>query len=146
MWSLKRPHINLVRSLQGNRRPRPLCIDRAIARLISYLLYDLFSAINIKHRKLLGLQSIKTNNWSADNFEKTRHFSGLYTWARDTVMWLCSANTFFDSCQLTITWMSTIKSNTDCICLGHKANNARSLKGNIARSAANWTARTIVAI
>ena len=40
----------------------------------------------------------------------------------------------FDSCQLTITWMSirmsTIKLNTDCICLGHLASNARSLLEN----------------
>ena len=39
----------------------------------------------------------------------------------------------FDSRQLAITWMSirmsTIKLNTDCICLGHLASNARSLQG-----------------
>ena len=39
-----------------------------------------------------------------------------------------------DGCQLTITWMSirmsTIKLNTDCICLGHLASNARSLQEN----------------
>ena len=38
----------------------------------------------------------------------------------------------FDSCQLAITWMSirvsTIKLNTDFICLGHLASNARSLQ------------------
>ena len=36
-----------------------------------------------------------------------------------------SADTLCDSCQLTITWMSirqsTIKLNTDCICLGQLA-------------------------
>ena len=36
----------------------------------------------------------------------------------------------FDSFQLTVTWMSTIKLNTDCICLGHLASNARSLHEN----------------
>ena len=36
----------------------------------------------------------------------------------------------FDSCQLTITWMSTIKLNTDCICLGHRTCNALSLQEN----------------
>ena len=40
----------------------------------------------------------------------------------------------FDSRQLAITWMSirmsTIKLNTDCICLGHLASNARSLQEN----------------
>ena len=39
-----------------------------------------------------------------------------------------SADTLFHSYQLTITWMSTIKLNTDCICLGHLANNARHYK------------------
>ena len=47
----------------------------------------------------------------------------------------------FDSCQLTITGMSirmtTIKLNTDCICLGHLASNARSLQENLAHLAAN---------
>ena len=36
----------------------------------------------------------------------------------------------FDSCQLTITWMSTIKLNTDCICLEHLTCNALSLQEN----------------
>ena len=31
---------------------------------------------------------------------------------------------FFHSSQLTITWIFTIELNTDCICLGHLANNA----------------------
>ena len=38
------------------------------------------------------------------------------------------SDNLFDSCQLTITWMSirmsTIKLNADCLCLGHLANNA----------------------
>ena len=29
----------------------------------------------------LSLQSIKTNNWPADNFKKTHHLSELYFWA-----------------------------------------------------------------
>ena len=56
---------------------------------------------------------------------------------------------FFDSCQLTITWMSAIKLNKDGICLGHQANlanNNRSLQENLARSATNQRARDIVAI
>ena len=28
----------------------------------------------------LSLRSIKVNNWSADNFEKTRQVNELYTW------------------------------------------------------------------
>ena len=35
----------------------------------------------------------------------------------DTGQWI----PFFDSCQLTITWMPTIKLNADCKCLGHHA-------------------------
>ena len=65
---------------------------------------------------------------------KIRHLNGLYPWARDTVMWHWSADTLFDSCHLTITWMSmgmsTIKLNADCICLGHLASNAPSLQEN----------------
>ena len=56
----------------------------------------------------------------------------------------------FDSCQLTITGMSirmtTIKLNTDCICLGHLASNARSLQENLAHLAANHSECAIVAI
>ena len=55
---------------------------------------------------------------------------------------------FFHSFQLTITWMSTIKLNTDCICLGHLGlvNNARSLQETFASLAANQNTRTFVAI
>ena len=60
----------------------------------------------------------------------------------DTGQWI----PFFDSCQLTITWMPTIKLNTDCKCLGHLANNARSSQGNLARSAVNQSVHSIVAI
>ena len=37
-----------------------------------------------------------------------RHLGELYT-CRDTVMWHLSADTFFDSCQLTIAWTSISK-------------------------------------
>ena len=75
------------------------------------------------------------------------HLNELYTWARDTVMWHWSADTLFafDSCQLTITWMFTIKLNTDFICLAHLASNARSLQENLSRLAPNQSTRTIVA-
>ena len=33
----------------------------------------------------LGLWSIKTNNWSANNFKKTHHLNELYFWAHETV-------------------------------------------------------------
>ena len=42
----------------------------------------------------LSLWAIKTNNWSADNFKKTRHLNELCTWAGYTVMWYWSADTF----------------------------------------------------
>ena len=55
--------------------------------------------------------------------------------------------TLFDSCQLTITRMSTIKFNTDCICLGHLASIAQSyLQDNNVHLAANQSVRAIVAI
>ena len=63
-----------------------------------------------------------------------------------------STDSLFDSCQLTITWMSIrmssikLRVNTDCICLGHLASNARSLQENNARLAAKQAAHTIVAI
>ena len=59
----------------------------------------------------------------------------------DTGQWI-----FFDSCQSTVIWMSTIKLNKDCLCLGHQGNNAQSLKGNLAQSAANQRVCNIVAI
>ena len=63
---------------------------------------------------------------------KKSHFNELYTWARDTFRWPWSVDAVFDSCQLTITWMSkrmsTIKLNTDCFCFKHLASNARSLQ------------------
>ena len=56
------------------------------------------------------------------------------SWARDTVMWHWLAVTLFDSCQLTITWMSirmsTIKLKTHCICPGHLASNVGALQEN----------------
>ena len=33
----------------------------------------------------LSLQSIKTNNWSANNFKKTYYLNELYFWAHETV-------------------------------------------------------------
>ena len=93
-------------------------------RLISYFLDGLFIMD-------LSLRSIKTNNWSADTLKNTK----LYTWARDTVRCHWSMDTLFDSCQLTIIWvsirMSTIKFNTDCICLGHLASNANNQSINV---------------
>ena len=96
-------------------------------RLISYLLYGLFIMD-------LGLQSIETNNWSVDNFEK--HVTSMSCTLEPAIL---SGHTgqqipFFDSCQLTITWMSirmcSIKLNIDCICLGHLASNAQPLQEN----------------
>ena len=116
----------------------------------------------------LSLQSIKTNSWITMN--KTRHFSELWTWLRDTVMWHWSVNTLFDSCQLTITWISsrmvawvsgisvwrpntqairisTIKFSTDFICLGQPASNVRPyLQENNAYLAANQSMHTMAAI
>ena len=83
-------------------------------------------------------QFIKAN-WSADNFKKTHHLNELYNIEPTfTFRWHWSVDTLYDSCQLTITWafirVSTIKLNTDCICLGHLACNARSLQQDNTKS------------
>ena len=53
-------------------------------------------------------RSSKAINWSADSFQKTRHVDELThepaIWSCDTSQWLSC----FDSCQLTILWMSNI--------------------------------------
>ena len=78
----------------------------------------------------LSLQSNKTNNWSADNLNKNMspqldvHLSLCYS--QVTLV----SHTLFASCQLTITWMSTTKLNTDFIWIGHQASNAQSLQEN----------------
>ena len=63
-----------------------------------------------------------------------------------------AVNTSRPSCTLVtlvsgyLFWTSTIKSNTDCVCLGHLAINARSSQENVARLAANQSERTFVAM
>lgn len=51
-----------------------------------------------------------------------------------SIRWHWLADALFDSCQVTITWISirksTVKLNTDSVCLGHPASNARSLQEN----------------
>ena len=53
-------------------------------------------------------RSSKAINWSADSFQKTRHVDELThepaIWSCDTGQWLSC----FDSCQLTILWMSNV--------------------------------------
>ena len=78
-----------------------------------------------------------------NKFKKTLHSKHLRP--RYSYVTLVSGY-LFDSCQLTITWMSTIKLNTDCICLGHLASNAWSLQENLAHLAANQSEHAIVAI
>ena len=58
------------------------------------------------------------------------------------VLLVSGCSFFFDRFQLTISWMSTIKLNAEGTCLGHLVNSARSLQGNLARSAANQSVRT----
>ena len=92
---------------------------------LQYLLCGLF----IMDLTLGSILKPTTGQWIT--LKKTRH-NELCTWAHDTVRWHWSADTPFYSCQLIITWMairmSTIKVNTDCICLGHLATNAQSLQ------------------
>ena len=116
-WRLRNERINsiliyylLLRSLRRNVRPRPYVLyqGRGLTfpcmtertRLISYLLHGLFIMDQ-------SLRSIKTNNWSAGNFKKHVTSNEFYTWARDRIMWQWSADTLFDSWQLTY-WMSTV--------------------------------------
>ena len=79
-------------------------------------------------------------------FEKTLHLSELYTWARDTVRWHWSADILFGSCQLTITWLSTIKLITDCICLGQLASNSQSLQENSQSECAHYCSHIIFTV
>ena len=53
----------------------------------------------------LTLRSIQT--WSADNFKK--HVTSMSC----TVKWHWSADTFFDRCQLTVTWLSIRTSTSE---------------------------------
>ena len=86
----------------------------------------------------LSLQSIKTNNWSAVNLKKTHHLNEMYTWACITVRWYWSVGSFFDKCQLTMTWMSirisTSKLNTQLVMPGHY------------KKTANQSVRSIIAV
>ena len=150
-----------MRSLEGNLRPRPRCIDWATARsihqgqdlifprkakqskLISYLLYGLFfdweiMDLSLACSKLKPVTGKKNITWWVV------HLSLWYSHVTLVSRYL------FDSCQLTVTWMSiriisTIKLNTDCIWLEHIAN-AGSWKENLARLAASQSAHSIVAI
>ena len=80
--------------------------------------------------------------------KKTRHLNELYTWARNVVRWQWSVGAFFDSCQLTITFMSirisTIKLNTDCICFGHLATNCQSVQENSQSERAYYCSHIII--
>ena len=72
----------------------PVMTERA--RLTSCLLYGLFIMdLSLQSRKLTaGQRKNKPAQW-------------VDTWARDTVRWHWSADILFDSCQMTMTWVST---------------------------------------
>ena len=54
-----------------------------------------------------AINIIKINNWSADNFKKKKKTpQWVVAWACITVRWHWPMDALFDSCQLTITWMS----------------------------------------
>ena len=94
----------------------------------------------------LGLRFPCNDRTDEVNFKKIRHLSELYTWARDTVRWHWSADILFGSCQLTITWLSTIKLITDCICLGQLASNAQSLQENSQSECAHYCSHIIFTV
>ena len=83
-------------------------------RLVIYLLYGLF-IMN------LSLRSIKTNNWSADNFKK--HVTSM-SCTLEPALQSGATGQRIPFRQL------SIDRNIDCICLGHLASNARSLHEN----------------
>ena len=118
-----------VRSLQGNLRPRPWCVDR----VIKAELWD-FPVITERTRlwtwacgqlKPTAGQRITLKNKSP---QWVVHSSPRYSQVT-----LVSGHPFY-SCQLTLTWLSirmpNIKLNTDCIYLGHQASNVWSLQEN----------------
>ncbi len=45
--------------------------------------------------KIWARDSMVNYAWSAVSLKKTHDFDGLYTWARDMVMWYWSADTLF---------------------------------------------------
>ena len=128
-----------------------LFIDLAKAKteaLMGSLKKCLFKQFNFcRKKKINWIPVLKRKwTWACDQLKptngqritlKTRQLNELYTGARYSVMWHWSADIPFwqcsmpevtlssrvttDSCQLTITWLSTIKLNTDCVCLGHQA-------------------------
>ena len=52
----------------------------------------------------------KTGQWiTLKNIDLYYDYYELYTWAWNTVTWHWSADTFFDICQLSITWISNTK-------------------------------------
>ena len=79
-------------------------------------------------------QTLAFNNFF---LKKAPQWVCTLAWACDTVRWHVSADTLCDSCQLTITWMSirlsTIKLNTDCICLGQLATVSVKIVGTLCR-------------
>ena len=64
--------------------------------------------ITEKH-KTWACNQLKANHWSAEYFIKNMQPHWVGTWPHDTVMCPWSVDTFLDSCQLTIIWMSIIK-------------------------------------
>ena len=81
-WTIYTVLVNLVHSVfTGKSRTEALeywpSNSTERVRLISYLiLYALFIMD-------LSVWSIKTNNWSADNFKRRHHLNELYTWAQE---------------------------------------------------------------
>ena len=112
------------RSLQGNLRPRSWCK----AEVCWDFLVKIKRTGSISY---LRLRSIKTKNWSADNFKK--HVKAM-SYTPEPAIQSGYTGQQIPFWQLTITWMSirmsNIKLNTGCIWLGHQASNARSLQEN----------------
>ena len=91
------------------------CIDWVTARLI-HQGRDLRSPFNDRTdevNKLFYYMAFSLWIWACDQLKPTtgqrityKFFTSMRSWAGDTFIWYRSADTLFDSCQLTITWMS----------------------------------------
>ena len=146
-----------MRSLQGNPRPRPWCIDLAIkaevwdfpvmnewTRLISYLLYGLFSAI-LEKNTIKKLEVIFHIRLLALRLSLSLILKKY--------LYVCFSFSYWKySCTLSIFFVVfahvvvAFTHNSNEPSSREKFHNSRSLQENNARSAANQRARTIVAI
>ena len=124
--------MHLARSIYQGRGLRFPCNDRTDE------VYKLSYGLSIMD---LTLRSIKTNRWSADNFNK--HVTSMRC-TLELAIQSCDTGQripFFKSCQSTITWMS-IRMST----IKHLASNVPSLQENSQSECAYYCSHIILKI